>query len=87
MWPGMYFSGIAWIHGSSVSLLDAQGDPLLLLVDLQDDALDRLALLQDLAGMAVLAGPAQVRDVDHAVDARLDLHEGPEIGHAADHGR
>ena len=32
--------------------------------------------------MAVLARPAQVGDVNHAVDAGLDLDERAEIGHA-----
>jgi hypothetical protein len=45
-------------------LLDAQRDAVLFFVDFQHDALDFLTLLQGLAGVVVLLGPAQVRDVN-----------------------
>ena len=59
--------------------------PLALLVDVEDLAGDLLALLHDLAGVADLAGPAHVADVQQAVDALLDLDEGAVVGQVADH--
>ena len=43
-------------------LLEAQGDALLFLVHGQDDALDFVALLEQLGGMADLLGPATGRE-------------------------
>ena len=38
----------------------------------------------DLAGMDVLLGPGHLRDVDQALDARLQLHEGAVVGDVGD---
>src|SRR5262249_44404394 len=61
-------------------LLQAQGDTLAVLVHVEDDAGDLVALADDLAGVADLAHPAHVADVQQAVDALLDLDEGPVVG-------
>src|SRR5207237_219953 len=59
-------------------LLQAQRDPLVLGVHVEDQHLDLVALLHDLGGMLYALGPRHVGDVDQAVDAGLDLHERPE---------
>ncbi len=56
-------------------LLEAERNALLLRVHVEDDRLDLLALLEALRGMVDLARPAHVADVDHAVDALLELDE------------
>src|SRR5688500_9027885 len=70
--------------GVFLHLLQAQRDALLLLVDAEDHRPDVLALLEHLAGVADLLGPRQVRDVEQAVDALLDLHERAVVGDVAD---
>ena len=84
IWPGWYLPGMSVAHGSSASLLQAQGDAAALLVDREHAALDLLALLDHLAGMADLAGPRHVADVQQAVDAFLDLDERAVVGEVAD---
>src|SRR2546421_1512777 len=64
-------------------LLQAQGNPLVLGVHVQDQHLDLVALLHDLGGMLHALGPRHVGDVDQTVDAGLDLHERPERGEVA----
>ena len=68
----------------AVELLHAQADALVLLVDVDDHGLDLVALLEHLARLIDLARPRHVGDVDHAVDAFLDLHERAVGGHVAD---
>src|SRR5439155_11039219 len=63
----------------------AQGHALAVLVHVEDDAVDLLALADHFAGVADLAHPAHVADVQQAVDALLDLDEGPVVGQVADH--
>ncbi len=70
-----------------VELLEAEADALLLLVDVQHDALDLVALLEHLVGVGDLLGPGHVRDVQQAVDARLDLDERAVVGEVADRAR
>ena len=62
-------------------LLETQRHSHFLFVDGQDDTLKLLAFLEHLRRMADAARPRQVRHVQHAVDARLDLHECSEAGH------
>src|SRR2546425_8104851 len=64
-------------------LLQAQGNPFVLGVHVQDQHLDLVALLHDFRGMLHPLGPRHVGDVDQAVDAGLDLHERPERGEVA----
>src|SRR2546425_841291 len=64
-------------------LLQAQRDPLVLGVHVQDQHLDLVALLHDFGGMLHPLGPRHVGDVNQAVDARLDLHERAERGQIA----
>ena len=72
------------LPGVLLELLQAQGDPLAVLVDVEDHAGDLLALLEHLVGVADLAGPAHVGDVQQAVDALLDLDERAVVGQVAD---
>ena len=67
-----------------LKLLQAQGHSLLVLVHVQHLGLDHVTLLDELVGMADLAGPGHVADVQQAVDPFLDLDEGPVIGQVAD---
>ncbi len=67
-----------------LDLLEPQGNPLVLRIHVQDHDLDLFPLLEDLGRMLHPPGPAHVRNVDQAVDAGLDLHEGPEGGEVAD---
>ena len=64
-------------------LLDAKTDALLLLIDLQHDAFNRITLLVLLVGVRDLLGPRHIRDVQQAVDARLDFDEGAVVGQVA----
>jgi hypothetical protein len=50
----------------------------------QDDDLDLVAGLDHLAGVVDARGPAHLRDVDQALDARLQLHEGAVAHHVDD---
>src|SRR5690606_249451 len=77
-------TGVDFAPGILLKLLHPKADALVGLVDFQDHGLDDFALLHHLAGMVDLAGPAQVGDVDHAIDAILRFHEGPVGGEVAD---
>ena len=67
-----------------LELLDAETDALVGLVDIDDDGFDFVALLEHFARMIDLAGPGNVRDVDHAVDAFFEFHERTVGGQVAD---
>jgi hypothetical protein len=78
--------GVFHAHGIpriGLQLLHAQGDPLGLLVDLDDLHVDGLADLDHLGRMAD-AAPAHVGDVQQAVDA-AQVHERAVIGDVLDH--
>src|SRR5882672_9854770 len=66
-----------------LGLLQAERNPLVLGVHIQDQHLDLVALLHDFGGMLHPLGPRHVGDVDQAVDAGLDLHERAERGEVA----
>src|SRR4029453_4602201 len=73
-----------------LDLLEPERDPFVLAVEIEDLRLDLLALLEDLRRMTHVAGPGHVRDVQQAVDPRLELDERSEIGevpHASEHPR
>src|ERR1700741_2230588 len=72
------FPGIA--HG----LLETERDAALDGIGLQDLHLDFLRGRDDLAGVHVLLGPRHLGDVDQALDARLQLHEGAVVGDVGD---
>ncbi len=67
-----------------LKLLDAEREAAVFRLDAENDGLDLLALLQDFGRMLDALGPAQVGDVDEAVDAVFDLDEGAEVGEVAD---
>src|SRR5687768_11058331 len=56
-------------------LLHAEGDLLLVRIDLEHDRLDRLTNRHQLRRVANVARPAHLADVDEAFDARLQLDE------------
>ena len=66
-----------------LQLLDAQAEAAVLRLDAENDSLHLFALLHDLRGMLDALGPAQVGDVNQAVDAVFDLDEGAEVGEVA----
>ena len=66
--------------GIRLGLLEAEGDLLVVLVYLQDHDLDEIADGQDLARMLDVARPGHLADVDQALDALLQLHEGAVVG-------
>src|SRR5258706_2546369 len=69
------------------ALLEAEADPPLLRIDVEDHDLDLLAGRHDLAGVHVLLGPAHFRDVHEPLDPRLELDERAvvrDVGDAAD---
>ena len=61
-------------------LFQSQGDSSSLLVDGEHATLDFLAFFDDLVGMADLADPGHVADVQQAVDAFLDFNKGTVVG-------
>ena len=61
-------------------LFETQCHAFALLVDVEDDALDLVALVDDLAGMPDFANPAHVADVQQAVDAFFNFDESAIIG-------
>ena len=67
-----------------LQLLHAQREAAFVGLDRQHDGLHLVALLQDFRRMLDALGPAQVADVDQAVDAVFDLDEGAEVGEVAD---
>ena len=73
------------VPGVFLGLLHAQRDFVLLLVDPQHDDFDLVVDLDQLAGMADAPGPGHLADVDQALDALFELHEGA-VAHHVDHG-
>ncbi len=65
-------------------MFQAERNALVGLVDLEHLGLDLVALLQHFGRMIDLAGPGEVGDVDHAVDAFFELDEGAVGGEVAD---
>src|SRR5260370_250411 len=61
-------------------LLQPEGEPLVLGVDVQHHRLDDVALLQDFGWMLDALAPRHVGDVDQPVDLLLDLDERAELG-------
>ena len=65
-------------------LLEAQRNAALDRIDFEDLHFDFLRGRDDLAGMDVLLGPRHFRDVDQALDARLQFDEGAVVGDVGD---
>ena len=65
-------------------LLEAQRNAALRRIDFEHLHVDFLARRNDLAGMHVLLRPAHFGDVNEALDARLQLHEGAVVGDVGD---
>src|SRR5579863_5732542 len=66
-----------------LQLLDAQREAAILRLNAENHGLDLFSLLHDFRGMLDALGPAQVRDMDEAVDAIFDFDEGAEVGEIA----
>ncbi len=77
---GYFFSTFS--HGLARLLLEAQGDLLAILVDVEDHHLDLVVDLEHVAGM-VDPAPAHVGDVEQAVDA-AQVDERAEVGDVLD---
>ena len=77
---------LAWHFGPGIGerLLETERDAALFGLDGEDDRVDGVALLENVAGMADLFAPGHFRDVDQAFDAGLDLDEGAEVHEARD---
>lgn len=71
------------IPGIVLELLVAEAETTVALVDLEHLHLDVVADLRELAGVFDLLGPAEVGDVDQAVNALLDLDEHAEVSEVA----
>src|SRR6478672_1365953 len=65
-------------------LFNAEADPLVHLVDVDHDRFHFVVLLKDFARVIDLPGPAQIGDVDHAIDSVFEFHERAIRGHVAD---
>src|SRR5690242_7642941 len=65
-------------------LLQTEGNPLVLGVDVQNENGDGISLLQHLRRVLHPLGPGHVGNVDQAVDAGLDFDECAEAGQVAD---
>jgi len=72
------------LPGILLGLLEAEADPPLLGVDLEDLDLHLLARRDDLARVNILLGPAHLGDVDQALNARLQLHESAVVSNVGD---
>ena len=68
----------------ALELLHAQRDALALEIDLEDDRLNLVADAHHLRGVLDALGPAHLRDVDHALDALLELDEAAVVRHGDD---
>src|SRR6185437_4276359 len=68
--------------GIRLELLEAEADALGARVDLEHLALDLLTHLEQLRRVLDLLGPAHLADVDEALDAGEQLHEGAVVGDA-----
>src|SRR5271157_559881 len=66
-----------------LQLLHAQRQAALVRLDGENDGFDAVAFLQNFGWMLHALGPAQIADVDQAVDAVFDFNEGAEVGQVA----
>src|SRR5437667_11617167 len=64
-------------------LLDADGDALVGFIDFEHDGFYFVPFLEDLRGVIDFAGPGDVGNVDHAVEAFFELDEGAVTGKIA----
>ena len=67
-----------------LQLLDAEREAAVLRLDAENDCLDFFALLDDFRRMLDALGPAQVGDVDEAVNAVFNFDECAEVSEVAD---
>ena len=72
------------VPGIGQDLLQAQRELALLDIVGQDLRLDDVPFLEQFLGVSDFLDPGQLGDMSQALDARLDLDEGPEIGQFGD---
>ena len=72
------------VPGIVLDLLEAEGDLAGLEVVVEDHALDGIADVEHLLGLANLAHPGELGDVGEALDPFLDLDEGAVVGELGD---
>src|SRR6185437_7640028 len=77
-------AGASLLDRVAVQLLDAQGDALLLDIDVQHLGLHHLTLGIVLDGFLARLGPGEVGQVHHAVHVRIQADEQPELGDGLD---
>src|SRR5205807_10634026 len=65
-------------------LFDAETDPLIRLIDIDNFGFDFVAFLKDFARMIDFAGPTQIRNVDHSVDTFIQFNERAVSSHVPD---
>src|ERR1035441_4196192 len=70
--------------GVGEGLLEAEGDAPLLRLDGEDDCVDTVALLENVAGVAELFAVGHLRNMNEAFDARLDFDKCSKVGEAGD---
>ena len=70
--------------GVGQGLLEAERDAALLRLDGEDDGVDAVALLENVAGVANLLALGHLRDMNEAFDAGLNLDKCAEIGESGD---
>ncbi len=68
-------------------LLESEGNPAFLRLDVEDDGVNALAGLEDVGGDANFFAPGHFGDMNQAFDAGLQFHESSEIGDACDGAR
>src|SRR4029079_7041688 len=66
-----------------LGLLEPEADALVLAVDVEDDHIDRVALLHDFRRLLNALRPAHIRNMNQPIDARLDLDERAEAREVA----
>src|SRR5271157_2969195 len=70
--------------GVGEGLLETEGDAALFRLDGEDDGVDCVTLLEDVAGVTEFFAPGHFRDVDEAFDAGFDFDKCAEVGEAGD---
>jgi len=72
-------SGEEALPNIGLKLLDAEGEAAVLRLNAENDCLDLFTLLDDLRRMLDALGPAEVGDVNQAVDAVFNFDEGAKV--------
>ena len=71
------------VPGIFLELLEPKGNPLSILVHIENDRADRITFLDDLVRMDHLLRPAHVSDMEKSVNSILELYKGSVVGEIA----